>query len=234
MLDTRLVGRDQEVDRKDVAALAAASRSMLGPAQENWLARELAESVRHKAAWNVLGQQVMFAHQAPPDAVSPNPDTWDGYRASRDRVFDMVEQSRAGNLAVLTGDIHSSWALDLPRRPFDGYDKATGKGSLGVEFAGTSVSSPSGLGSGPEGEKQLASIRTRPHLHYVDGSYRGYVVLDLTRERLQADFFGVATVAERSTAETFKRGYVTESGRNHLTEAAAAVPPAPAPDPAPK
>ena len=51
------------------------------------------------------------------------------------------------NLAVLTGDIHSSWAYDLPRRPFDGYDKATGKGSLGVEFAGTSISSPSSLGA---------------------------------------------------------------------------------------
>jgi alkaline phosphatase D len=42
MLDTRIVGRDQEVDRKDVAALASPARSLLGAAQENWLAREFA------------------------------------------------------------------------------------------------------------------------------------------------------------------------------------------------
>ena len=68
---------------------------------------------------------------------------------ARDRVFDMIERAKVDNLAVLTGDVHSSWAYDLPRDPFDGYDKATGKGSLGVEFAGTSVTSPSNLGAGP-------------------------------------------------------------------------------------
>ena len=58
----------------------------------------------------------------------------------------------------------------------------------------------------------------RPHLHYVDGRYRGYFVVDLTRERLQADYFRVATVQERSTAESFEKGFISESGRNHLIE----------------
>ena len=97
---------------------------------------------------------------------------------------------------MLTGDVHSSWAYDLPRRPFDGYDKTTGKGSLGVEFAGTSVSSPSNLGAGPTARSSSPTcMAARPHLHYVDGRYRGYFILDLTRQRLQADFYAVATVA---------------------------------------
>jgi alkaline phosphatase D len=220
MLDTRLVGRDKEVDRKDVAQLASPSRSLLGAAQENWLAGEFAESVRNNTTWNVLGQQVMFAQQSLPGTVIPNADTWDGYQASRERLFDMIERIKVNNLAVLTGDIHSSWAYDLPRRPYDGYDKKSGKGSLGVEFAGTSISSPSNLGAGPEGAKQIAGIiANRPHLHYADGRYRGYFILDLTRERMQADFYGVATVQERSTKERFEKGFVTESGRNHLIEA---------------
>ena len=182
MLDTRLVGRDQEVDRKDLAALASPSRSLLGAAQENWLAREFAESVRNNTTWNVLGQQVMFAHQSAPGTAIPNADTWDGYQASREHVFDMIEQLKVNNLAVLTGDIHSSWAYDLPRRPYDGYDRKGGKGSLGVEFAGTSVSSPSSIGAGPDGAKQIAGfMANRPHLHYVDGRYRGYFILDLTQ-----------------------------------------------------
>ena len=234
MLDTRIIGRDQEVSRDDVAAVESESRNLLGRAQENWLGAELAASVRHKSLWNVLGQQVMVAPQTPRGQRAGNPDSWDGYRASRNRLFDMVEQTKTGNLAVLTGDVHSSWAYDLPRDPFAAYDGKTGKGSLGVEFAGTSVSSPSNVGAGSDGEQQLAGLRAaRPHLHYVDGRYRGYFVLDLTRERLQADFFAVATVLDRTTKERFEKGFVSVSGTNHLVEAATPAPSAKSPDPAP-
>ena len=92
-------------------------------------------------------------------------------------------------------------------RPFDGYDKATGKGSLGVEFAGTSVTSPSNLGAGPTARSSWPTLlAARPHLHYVDGRYRGYFVVDLTRERLQADFYAVATVEERSDQGAIREG----------------------------
>ena len=68
--------------------------------------------------------------------------------------------------------------------------------------------------------KQLDDLKAaRPHLHYVDGRYRGYYIVDLTRERLQADYYAVATVAERSAKERFEQGFITESGRNHLVEA---------------
>ena len=190
--------------------------------------------MRNESRWSVFGQQVMFAPQTEQGVRASNPDSWDGYRAARSRVFDMIERAKVDNLCVLTGDVHSSWAYDLPRQPFGGYDRATGKGSIGVEFAGTSVSSPSNLGRGPEGPKQLAdTLAARPHLHYGDGRYRGYFIVDMTRERLQADFYAVATVEERNTMERFEKGFITESGRNHLTQAATAAPSAAAPDPAP-
>jgi len=116
--------------------------------------------VRNQSHWSLLGQQVMFAPQTPSGVRASNPDSWDGYRAARGRVFDMLERAKVDDLCVLTGDVHSCWAYDLARSPFGGYDKATGKGSLGVEFAGTSVTSPSSLGSGPDGEKQLAEAAT--------------------------------------------------------------------------
>lgn len=234
MLDTRIVGRDEQVLRDDTAAVELAGRHLLGAEQERWLAEQMVTSVRNKAAWNVLGQQVMVAPQTPTGTRAGNTDSWDGYRGARNRLFDMVERSRAGNLAVLTGDVHSSWAYDLPRDPFAGYDRATGKGSLGVEFAGTSVSSPSSLGSGPDGEKQLADIlAARPHLHYADGRYRGYFILDLTRERLQADFYRVATILDRTTSEKFEKGFISESGKNHLIGASIPALSAKGPDPAP-
>jgi alkaline phosphatase D len=218
MLDTRMIGRDRQVLSKEIASIEDPKRQLLGAAQEGWLAEQFVTSVRNKSTWTVLGQQVMFAPQTPTGAVAGNADSWDGYRGARGRVFDMVERAKVGNLAVLTGDVHSSWAFDVPRDPFQGYDKATGKGSLGVEFAGTSVTSPSNVGR--DGQKQLDDLKAaRPHLHYVDGRYRGYYIVDLTRERLQADYYAVATVAERSAKERFEQGFITESGRNHLVPA---------------
>jgi alkaline phosphatase D len=219
MLDTRLVGRDLQVERDDVKGLELSTRTILGAAQEAWLAAELAESTRAGTLWQVLGQQVMFAAQRPVGQPAGNGDSWDGYRACRDRVFDSIEQARVNNLAVLTGDVHSSWAFDLPRRAYDAYDAATGKGSVGVEIVGTSVTSPSNIGSGPDGEKQIADLRAaRPHLHYVDGRYRGYVIVDLNRDRLQADYFAVKPVEDRSSDERFVKGFVSETNRNHLVE----------------
>jgi alkaline phosphatase D len=217
MLDTRIAGRDQQVFR-DSPAVESASRQLLGAQQEQWLAEQLSISVRDKSVWTMLGQQVVFAPQSPTGTPAVNADSWDGYRGARSRVFDMIERARVPNLAVLTGNVHSSWAYDLPRHPFGGYDKATGKGSLGVELVGTSVTSPPNVGRGAE--PYLASLRAaRPHLHYVDGNYRGYFIVDLTRERLQADFYSVATIEERSTKERFERGFITETGRNHLVQA---------------
>ncbi|HEX6217358.1 MAG TPA: alkaline phosphatase D family protein, partial [Vicinamibacterales bacterium] len=218
MLDTRMIGRDRQVLNKEIASIEDPKRQLLGAEQEAWLAEQFVTSVRNKSTWTVLGQQVMFAPQTPTGAIAGNADSWDGYRGARGRVFDMIERAKVSNLAVLTGDVHSSWAFDVPRDPFKGYDKATGKGSLGVEFAGTSVSSPSNVGR--DGQKQLDDLMAaRPHLHYVDGRYRGYYIVDLTRERLQADYYAVSTIAERTAKERFEKGFITESGRNHLVEA---------------
>jgi alkaline phosphatase D len=220
MLDTRLIGRDQEAaSREAIDVIESPTRNLLGVAQEQWLAGELTESVRVGTTWQLFGQQVMFAPQTEPGKPTSNTDSWDGYRGARDRVFDMVEALKVPNLVVLTGDVHSSWAYDIPRRPFDGYDPTTGRGSVGVEIVGTSITSPSNIGAGPDGEKQIAGIKdARPHLRYVDGRYRGYVIVDLTRERLQADYYAVSTIADRTKDERFDKGFVSDAGRRHLVE----------------
>jgi hypothetical protein len=70
-------------------------------------------------------------------------------------------------------------------------------------------------------------------LHYVDGRYRGYFLFDLTRERLQADYYAMATVEERSSQERHAAGFISESGRNHLIEASSPARAGSAADPAP-
>ncbi len=232
MLDTRLAGRDLQVERTDVLAIEDPRRTLLGPAQEHWLEGELRESMRAATRWQILGQQVMFAPQTPRDTAGGNPDSWDGYRVSRSRVYDMVERHQIDNLVVLTGDVHSAWAYDLPRQITDAYDPASGRGSLGVEIVCPAVSSPSPF-AGPEGEQRLAETpKTRPHLKFLDGKSRGYVVVDVTRDRLQADWWFVPAVNVRGKEQTFGKGLVCESGSRHLADAAAPMAAITGPDPA--
>jgi alkaline phosphatase D len=217
MLDTRVTGRDQQVASNEVRTIEAPSRQLLGSDQERWLFAGLQDSARAKRPWQVLGQQVMFAPQTPPGRPAGNPDSWDGYRAARTRVVDAASSPGGGHLVVFTGDVHSSWAYDLARDPFDGarYDPATGRGAFGTEIVTPAVTSPAGLNP----DRQAAVRAARPHLKFLEAGHRGYVVVELTRERLQADWWFVPTVTERVSTETRAIRLVSEAAAPGLTAA---------------
>jgi alkaline phosphatase D len=221
MLDTRVIDRDEQAPRReDLALVDDPGRSPLGRAQEEWLYAELRESRQAGARWQLLGQQIPFAPLSLPGATTVSTDTWEGYRPSRQRLLDAIGSLKLTNVAVLTGDVHSSWGYDVAANPWDGYDAATGRGTLAVEIVAPSITSPSGFGATPaEMAKRAAKYRAeRPHLRYVDGERRGYVLLDVTRERLQADWYYVPTVTERTTVEQFGMGMTSVSGSPHLVE----------------
>lgn len=223
MLDTRIDGRDLQAPRTDVAALESTSRHLLGAAQEEWLFESLSDSTAAGKAWQILGQQVMFAPQVPRGTAAVSNDSWDGYRAARERVFNAAAAAKSRHLVVLTGDVHSSWAYDLARDPFDRkkYDPSTGAGAIGTEIVTPSITSPTGL----RREQFPALHAARPHLKYVSAEQHGYVVLDVTRERLQADWWYVPTVLERTESEQFGKGLVSEAGHPHLADASTPAPP---------
>ena len=193
MLDTRGL-RDQQVPGNDIAALIRPDRTLLGEPQQRWLFDELRASQRAGHAWRILGQQVMFSRLALPGRPIVLADTWDGYQAARDRLLEDLTSDKVDNIAILSGDIHSSWGFDVPRNPWDGYDAASGKGSMAVEIVSPAISSPP-LFSDPvlrAGEPGLRS--SLPHLKFLEGESNGYVLLDLTRDRLQTDWYFVANV----------------------------------------
>lgn len=235
LLDTRAVGRDVQAPGVDaVAEIERADRTLLGAAQEQWLGDTLTASARDGIRWQLFGQQVMFAPQARPGAPALNVDAWDGYRAARERVFEALETRQLRNVAVLTGDEHCQWVYDVPRRPFDDYDPGTGRGSVAVELIGTSVTSPSAFRTDPAQDTLKARLRQRhPHLHEVEWRHRGYFVVDVTPERLQADFFAMRTIEDRRADETFLGGFAAPAGQMHLTPQASPAAPASGPDPAP-
>jgi alkaline phosphatase D len=226
MLDTRLIGRDQQVEnRADAKAVDDSNRSLMGRQQEQWLFDELAESKRAGVRWQLLGQQIMFAPLSLPGAAAVSDDTWEGYRPSRQRVMNTMRDLQLPNVVVLTGDVHSSWAYDIPMNPWDGYDPASGRGTTAIEVVTPGITSPSGFGTPEQAAQRVERYRKeRPHLRYVEGLHRGYLVLDVTRERAQADWYFVPTVSERNATEEFDKGFVSVAGRPHLEAVASAAP----------
>jgi alkaline phosphatase D len=215
MLDTRGL-RDQQVSPKDAAAIADQRRTLLGADQEAWLSNTLRASQGSGTRWRILGQQILFSPLTAPGMNVLRPDLWDGYPAARQRVFDMIDAGRISDLAILTGDIHSSWALDVARSPWSTYDPKTASGSLGVEIVTPAVSSPPMFSTPAQRELATMLLPLARHLKFLDGDSRGYVLLDVTPKTLIADWYFVPTVTERTDRETRARRFVCEHGSSRL------------------
>ena len=256
MLDTRLFARSQQLAASiavpgvpfgaftATGAFTDPTRTLLGDEQEQWLLDRLRTST---ATWKLLGQQVMVGQLkllGAPNATGLsqflNPDQWDGYPVARSRIFAALRgdatHARIDNAVVLTGDIHTAWAMDLTEDPNNplalagGYDVVTGDGSLAVEFVATSVTSP---GLDDLGPVQDALRLNNPHLKYVDLARKGYLLLDITPERCQGEFWTVDTVTARSANEQFQAAFQALAGSNRLSMALPSMPPVDAPSPAP-
>ncbi len=220
MLDTRLEGRDRS---QWMARRHFPPRDMLGEEQSSWLLNRLSYSQNRGAIWRILGQQVMFS---PLNAIGlPNAfggglklsgDQWDGYQQARMRILRFIENRGIQNLTVLTGDIHSSWVMELALDPNNRlyYDPETGAGSLGVELVTPAISSP-GL---PEAASPLSRVvyNQNPHIKYVEFSRRGYVLLDLNPQELQARWYHMARVDQPSDEETLACAFRVRAGSHHL------------------
>ncbi|XYI00747.1 alkaline phosphatase D family protein [Sorangium sp. So ce1128] len=223
LLDTRSWGRDLQASEGDAEAIADPARTLLGQDQEAWLRAELAGST---AAWKLMGQQVMIGQI--PQLL--NADAWDGYPAARQRFFDMLTEEGVRDVVVLTGDIHSSWAIDLTPAPLDPdiYDPGTGEGALAVEIVTPGITSP--FFTEEEAQTYEPVALSNPHIKYVNLWRRGYVVLDVTPERVQAAWFQYDAPERPEVDEVFAAAFATRRGESHLREeeeAAAERPDAP-------
>lgn len=221
MLDTRLHGRSEQVsDRKNKAAIDAAGRSLLGTDQKAWLAEELSASRQAGTRWRVLGQQCMFGQLPDAEGFILNTDQWDGYPHDRKAVLDQLQTEKIDNTIILTGDIHTAWAMDIAHDPFKDYDPKTGAGSLAVELVTTAVTSPAPFGGGDEARKsEKTTVDALPHLHWADFLNRGYLTVTLDHERTLAEWWAVTTLTERSADAKRVHAMQTQSGRNHLENA---------------
>jgi alkaline phosphatase D len=175
MLDTRNSGRAKQLERNN-PALDDPERTLLGRDQEAWLAAQLGAS---RARWRLLGQQVMVS----PFALGKNLDSWAGYPAARERFLQQLSAAN-GDSVILTGDVHSSWAMDV-------LDEE-GEHSHAVELVTPGISSP--LLSRENAEARDADVMAQPHVRYAQMWKRGYMIVDVDRERVQAAWYHYESV----------------------------------------
>ncbi|QRV91470.1 alkaline phosphatase [Ceratobasidium sp. AG-Ba] len=224
MLDTRQYDRDltdvyYNTDYVD-GIHKGQNRSIMGLKQENWLSDQLLNSKRRGAVWRVVGQQVVFTQLN--ELGKFNLDSWDGYGANRKRILDLLYKQKIDNTVILSGDSHANWVSDLAY-PNDTttYDPKTGKGAIGVEFAGTAVSSPSPLGAGISPatadavSKQLVDVNA--DLQWSEGSWRGFFTLSLAAKNLTAKYYAMKNLNSTNTEAFLSAEFHVTAGSNRLT-----------------
>ena len=247
--ESRLLGRTQPADinaafRADNpdAALKAfrdgawqdPSATMLGSAQESWLAHELKANAR-ATAWQLVGMGTILGRTLmPQDAIGwlrPGTserridnfrdcvrasrvglpmwmDRWDGYPAARSRLLAAAQQADA-DLVMLSGDSHNAWAYGLVE---DGRQ-------AGVEFAGQGVTS-GGLEGDFAADPSIVAqgfLAANPELKWADTSRRGYMMIDITPQRVTGEWLFMRTIKARDTALAGSHLMRVDRGRRAFT-----------------
>ncbi|WP_306362022.1 alkaline phosphatase [Nocardia sp. CC227C] len=229
MLDLRSYRSEQVQAGPGWRQVDAPDRSITGPAQMDWVTNGL---VSAPVTWKLVGNPVMIAPLVfppldpattaaltqliglPEGGIPANLDQWDGYTADRARLLTAITDNQVGDVVFLTGDIHSSWAADLP------LDAATYPASptAGAEFIVPSVTSqsvgdimrtpPRTVSVAAEGALQSVNR----HLRYVEVDSHGYGVLHVDAEQAQMDWFYVGDVADPNTGVRHGASFAVRRG----------------------
>lgn len=225
----------------------ATDRTMMGHSQADWFTDVLTSS---DTRWQLIGNEVMLAPMTLPNTLDPrihdwlvdqvglpsdglalNADQWDGYMAERQRIIDVIG-GKAGNsgdagdakagVVFLTGDIHSSWAADIPAHAGD-WRLGRNRQAVATEFVVPSVTAASaydGMASSPAlkepvlaalgaGESIIAQVDD--WFRYVDLTQHGYMAVDVNADRVQADWHH-GDVLTKDAPLTWSTGFMAVHG----------------------
>jgi len=232
LLDSR-TRRDQQT--KDREMLEHADRTLLGREQFDWF---VAECERSAAAWRVIANGVMIGQVKsdfmPEDLGNPlselgvltdrehgpEPDQWDGYPVERRRFLECIKANARRNVLFLSGDCHSSWAMDLKLDPHEPADA-----SIGGEFCTTSVTSENldeHAGWHPRSKSldiETEIVAKNPHIHWVETDSHGYVVVDVERHRAQGDWWFADHIHCRHPGEHHGESWIVREGEDRIRRA---------------
>ncbi|HEY9234251.1 MAG TPA: alkaline phosphatase D family protein [Phenylobacterium sp.] len=259
MVETRLTARDQQLnykrdlpdmtDQAKVAAfrakLADPSRKMMGAAQEAWLAKGLADSVKSGVTWQVLGNEVVMGSTGAASVAK----VYGEDRVKEILAVDPDVEPRMAQMDALA-ELELPYSLDM----WDGYPadrervyqaiKAAGAHAIvlagdshafwanelhdaggqrvAVEFGTTGVTSP-GAGDAIKsfsiGDLYARSSRD---VVFSDHDAKGFLLLTLTSDEAKAELMAVSTIHRQDYETNAKKTFRLKpesTGVSALTEA---------------
>lgn len=225
LIDTRS-RRDQPVGGTQMYDPA---RSQLGQEQRDWLFDALDTST---ATWRLLANGSILGRTWAPDISpellfalhklklvtpegGPDPDQWDGYPVEREALLDHIG---GRNSLVLSGDVHVAMAAGLEREPEPGK-------SVAFEFVTASLTSQNlddktGWGyrtKSLDAERELMEVM--PNVRFCDMDSHGYMVIDVTPERVRVEWWFVDGILERTPGERLGAAMEVRSGSQVMVPA---------------
>lgn len=218
MLDTRQYRDRQSAENKD-----APERTLTGDPQMGWLKQGLADS---GTPWHLVGNQVMITPVETGEDRPFNVDSWDGYTADRQELLEHLQETKTDNVVFVTGDIHTSWACDVP------IDATTypATPSVATELVGTSITSDNLneiTGSPPRTTSVAVENGLKadnPYIKYVELDSHGYSVVDVTAERLQMDWYYISDRTDKDASQAFGAAWQVAAGTNSVAPATEPIP----------
>lgn len=189
----------RSVGAADCPALADPARSLLGLAQERWLA----EGWRLDRPWNLVAQQTLMAGAASGPERRTWTDGWDGYPAARRRLLATVAERRVPGVVVLGGDVHAHVVATLHA---DADERQAPP--LASEFCTTSISS-----QGRPQRSWDAARAGNPHLLHARSDQRGCTLFDIDGRQLQARLLAVDDPLDPASAVHEQARFVVDAAR---------------------
>jgi alkaline phosphatase D len=150
-----------------------------------------------------------------------NLDAWDGYPLQREAIFQTI-LAQGKKFVTLSGDSHNAWFTNLTT--------LTGT-KVGVEFAGSSVTSPGfesvglgGLASSIDGTAVLAGgygmgMGLVDDMNYTDTIRRGYLLMTATAASLKGEYVFVDTILSATYAATTGKTITVSAANMSVTYA---------------
>ncbi|GAB91952.1 alkaline phosphatase D family protein [Gordonia rhizosphera] len=231
MLDLRTY-RDRQVPATS-RRVDDPGRTITGAEQMQWLVNGLVSSTTR---WRIVGNPVMISPLVippldartaaavtdvlglPSGGIPANADQWDGYTADRRRLLNAIRANGVDNVVFITGDIHSSWACDVP------VDAAhyPAAGTVATELVVPSVTSANvdDFLKVPEhtvgAAVPPAIMATNRHVRWNDVDAHGYGVLTVTPAASQMDWYFLVDKADPRTGRYHARSFRVRSGTQRV------------------
>jgi alkaline phosphatase D len=216
VLDTRIIGRDQQADEDPSLPYDDPRRSMLGDEQRAWAYERVRDTSR---PWCLLVTQVVLNRMELPvekgaklgdlapsgyaviDGRAMCTDEWDGYPAERDALVRVIAE-RGPGVVALSGDVHSAWAFEGPCLPAPASVDAGGGAAacrtgdpVAVEFVAPCVTATPMARQLPAGwRKLLGKVAEKlPEARWFELERHGFVVVELDAHEARAHWYAVDT-----------------------------------------